>query len=466
VESLLATQIKDKCLTTDTIAAVATPSGKGGIGVIRLSGPHTQVIANALIGHLPKPRYAEYLNFLAADGSSIDEGLALYFPCPNSFTGEDVLELQGHGGPIILDCLLQRVLQLGARLARPGEFSERAFLNGKLDLIQAEAIADLIDAESEQAARAAIRSLQGEFSKRIHAIAETLIALRMYLEASIDFTDEAIDFLHDSDVQKKLNAILREICEIKATAKQGALLQEGMSIAIVGPPNVGKSSLLNTLSSKDSAIVAPIPGTTRDVIREKIKIDGLPLHIVDTAGLRTTDDIIEQEGIKRSLAEIEKADQILWIVDAARVPIGDLSSLYKIDFFNTVANDKRLTIIRNKIDIKQESAGLMQGMGFNVINLSIKTGAGLPILYHHLKASVGYANSTAGNFSARRRHLEALNKTEEALLNALQKLTTYQFPELLAEDLLIAQNHINEITGRFTTEDLLQRIFSSFCIGK
>lgn len=457
---------KNKYLLSDTITAIATPSGRGGIGVIRLSGPATQSIARTLLGHLPSPRYAEYLNFSTADGNSIDKGLALYFPGPNSFTGEDILELHGHGGPVILDCLLQRIVELGARLARPGEFSERAFLNGKLDLVQAEAIADLIDAESEHAARAAIRSLQGEFSKRINAMAEALITLRTHLEASIDFSDESIDFLKDSDVKNKLDVILNDIRRIKKTAKQGALLREGISIAIVGPPNAGKSSLLNKLSGQDSAIVSSVAGTTRDVIREKIIIDGLPLYIVDTAGLRKTKDEIEQEGIKRSLSEIGKADHILWIVDATTVPINDFSSLHKMDFFSSLLGDERLTVVRNKIDVNQESAGFIEGQVFNVINLSIKTGEGLSILYNHLKECSGYNNPVEGNFSARRRHLDALDKAEKALLNGLQKLTHYQFPELLAEDLIIAQNHLHEITGRFTTDDLLQRIFSSFCIGK
>ena len=450
----------------DTIAAVATPSGRGGIGVVRLSGPDTPTIAAALLGHLPKPRYAEYLSFLEADGTAIDEGLALYFPAPHSFTGEHVLELQGHGGPIILDCLLKRVLNLGARLARPGEFSERAFLNSKLDLVQAEAIADLIDAESEQSARAAVRSLQGEFSKLINGMVETLIALRMYLEAAIDFSDETIDFLNDSDVYKKLNVILFEIRKIKQAAKQGALLQEGMQLAIVGPPNAGKSSLLNKLTGQDSAIVTSVAGTTRDVVREKIVIDGLPIQLVDTAGLRKTEDEIEQEGIKRSLSEMEKADRVLYVVDSTLMPLNDLASLHQIDFLKNLSLKKRLTVIRNKIDLCSEKANLRQEADFDVINVSIKTGEGLSLLKDYLKASVDYQGASQGNFSARRRHLQALDNAEKALSDGLQKLETYQFPELLAEDLAIAQNQLNEITGKFTAEDLLGKIFSSFCIGK
>jgi tRNA modification GTPase len=449
-----------------TVAAIATPPGRGGVGVVRLSGPDVPTIAKTLLGHLPKPRYAEYLSFLEADGTTIDQGLALYFPAPHSFTGEDILELQGHGGPIILDCLLQRVLKLGARLARPGEFSERAFLNGKLDLVQAEAVADLIESESEQAARAAVRSLQGEFSKRINGMVETLIALRLYLEASIDFSDETIDFLKDAEVKKKLNLILLEIRKIKQTAQQGALLQEGMTLAIVGPPNAGKSSLLNKLTGQDSAIVTPVAGTTRDVIREKIYIDGLLIQVVDTAGLRETEDEIEQEGIKRSLAEIEKADRVLYVVDSTQLPLNNLRSLHKIDFLKNLLFNKRLTVIRNKIDLSSENAHLFQEANVDVINLSIKTGEGLLLLQDYLKASVGYDGRVQGNFSARRRHLEALDNAEKALSKGLQKLVTYQFPELLAEDLVIAQNELNEITGKFTTEDLLGKIFSSFCIGK
>ncbi|MDQ8038980.1 MAG: tRNA uridine-5-carboxymethylaminomethyl(34) synthesis GTPase MnmE [Rickettsiella sp.] len=450
-----------------TIAAIATPTGHGGVGVIRLSGPHTQSIAVGLIGHLPKPRYAEYVSFLAADGISIDKGLVIYFPSPHSFTGEDILELQGHGGPIILDCLLQRVLQLGACLARPGEFSERAFLNGKIDLIQAEAIADLIAAESEQAARAAVRSLQGEFSNHIKEMVETLIVLRVYLEASLDFSDEPVDFLQDMEIDKKLNLILLKIRKIKEAARQGTLLREGIHVAIVGPPNAGKSSLLNKLTGQDSAIVTSVSGTTRDVIREKIYIDGLPIHIVDTAGLRRTENEIEQEGIKRSLAEIEKADRILYVVDSANVPMDDLEALHQLEFFKRLTIDKRLTVIRNKVDVSEENASLIRKVDFDIISLSVKTGEGLAILHNYLKTSVGYYDiGIQNNFSARRRHLEALNNAELALNDSLQKLIGYKFPELLAEDLAVAQRYLNEITGEFTSEDLLGKIFSSFCIGK
>lgn len=451
----------------ETIVALATPHGRGGIAVIRVSGSNIQRIVIQLLGRMPKKRYAEYLSFLSEDGSVIDEGLALYFPAPNSFTGEDVLELQGHGGPVIVDCLLRRVIQLGARLARPGEFTERAFLNSKVDLVQAEAISDLINAESEQAARAAMRSLQGDFSQRINQMRETLIGLRTWLEAAIDFADENIDFLKETEVVNKLHSILTDIREIKNLAKQGNLLQEGLSLAIVGQPNAGKSSLLNKLSAQESSIVTSFAGTTRDVIREKIQIEGLLLNVVDTAGLRITADEIEKEGIKRTLAEILKADLILWVVDHARTSIGDLKFWKEQQtFLKDIFTDKRIIIIRNKIDLKQEKASIDKEMGFNVIKLSAKTGEGLTLLFDFLKKSAGYTISSEGNFSARRRHLEALKNTEVALCNGLIKLKENHFPELLAEDLSIAQNCLGEITGQFTTNDLLGKIFSSFCIGK
>lgn len=451
----------------ETIVALATPHGRGGIAVIRVSGSNIQHIAIQLLGRVPQKRYAEYLSFLSEDGNVIDQGLALHFPAPHSFTGEDVLELQGHGGPVIVNCLLKRVMQLGARLARPGEFTERAFLNSKLDLVQAEAISDLIDAESEQAARAAMRSLQGDFSQRINQMRDILIDLRTWLEAAIDFSDENIDFLKNTEVVNKLHSILNNIREIKKLAQQGTLLQEGLSLAIVGPPNAGKSSLLNKLSAQESSIVTSLPGTTRDVIREKIQIEGLILNVVDTAGLRITSDEIEKEGIKRTFAEIAKADLILWVVDHETTSIGDLKFWKEQqNFFNDFFIDKRIIIIRNKIDLKQEKANINKEMGFDVIKLSAKTGEGLTLLFNYLKKCAGYMISPEGNFSARRRHIEALTNTEIALNNGLVKLKENQFPELLAEDLLIGQNFLGEITGQFTTNDLLGKIFSSFCIGK
>jgi tRNA modification GTPase len=443
---------------SDTIAAIATPPGRGGIGIIRISGPQTKTIAQTVLGVVPQPRFATHTVFLDQDNTAIDDGIALFFPHPNSFTGEDVLELHGHGGPIVQDCLLRRVLQCGARLARPGEFSERAFLNDRLDLAQAEAIADLIDAASEQAARAAVRSLQGEFSKHIQQLVEKLIHLRMYVEAAIDFPEEEIDFLSDKKISSELKNILQELQIVSATAQQGSLLREGMTVVIAGKPNAGKSSLLNKLSGRDSAIVTEIPGTTRDVLREMIQIDGMPLHIIDTAGLRDSADPVEQEGVRRALAEIEKADQILLVLDDKDEQIEKLPTF--------ISNKKHLTIIHNKIDLTNKSTGIFKKNAMPVIYLSAKTGAGFDLLREHLKNCMGFNSHTEGNFIARRRHLDALQRAEHYLLNGEQQLANHKAGELLAEDLRLAQQALGEITGEFTADDLLGKIFSSFCIGK
>lgn len=452
----------------DTIAAVATPSGRGSVGIIRISGPRAPDIAIALLGHLPEPRNAVLGGFKAQDGSLIDQGLVLYFPGPNSFTGESVVELQGHGGPWVLDALLKRVLTLGARLARPGEFSERAFLNGKIDLSQAEAIADLIGAESAHAARAAVRSLQGEFSRQIQNMVDALIELRMYLDAAIDFADEAIDFLSSECIEQKLTEILAKIAHIKKTARQGALLQEGLRIAILGPPNAGKSSLLNTLSGQDTAIVTDIAGTTRDVIREKIHLEGLPIQLIDTAGLRETSDQIEKEGIRRSLAEIEKADFILWLVDGYQIPDQPSAWCEHIKAWPLIEQAAaRLTFIRNKIDLnQQEDARITQYQQWDIIHLSLKEQKGLSLLTNYLKEKCGFISGSEALFSARRRHLDALIHAEKALERGLKNVSQHATPELLAEDLRAAQHYLGEITGEFTTEDLLGKIFSEFCIGK
>lgn len=450
---------------SDTIVAIATPPGRGGVGVIRVSGTKTIEIANAVLGFIPQARYATYTAFLDQESKIIDQGIALYFPNPHSFTGEDVLELQGHGGPVIQDCLLRRIVQLGARLARPGEFSERAFLNDKIDLAQAEAIADLIDAASEQAARAAMRSLQGEFSRHIQQLVERLIHLRLYVEASIDFPEEEIDFLSDGKISTQLKNILQELQTVLATAQQGSLLREGMTVVIAGRPNAGKSSLLNALSGRDAAIVTNIPGTTRDVLREMIQIDGLPLHIIDTAGLRESGDHIEQEGIRRALVEIDKADQILLVLDSSADALQDYKKIAS-EFFNTKIFNRRLTVVRNKIDLCNEEEKISQEDNITVINLSAKTGIGLNLLREHLKCSMGFNSQLEGNFIARRRHLDALKRAEQFLLTGEQQLTIYRAGELLAEDLRGAQQALNEITGEFTTDDLLGRIFASFCIGK
>ncbi len=444
--------------TKDTIAAVATPSGRGGVGIVRVSGPQAPIIARILLGRLPTPREAVYLPFRDHDEQIIDEGIALFFPAPRSFTGEDVLELQGHGGPIVLDCLLRQVIRAGARLARPGEFSERAFLNGKIDLAQAEAIADLIDAGSEQAARSALRSLQGDFSRRVHAVVAELIQLRIYVEAAIDFPTEEIDFISESTVQHDLELVIHSLESLRQTAEQGAILRDGLNAVIVGKPNAGKSSLLNNLSGQETAIVTDIPGTTRDILRELIHIDGMPLHIIDTAGLRETEDIIEREGIRRTRAAIQQADVILWITDASvhSEPPNDLELNKKIP----------LVWVKNKIDLTGELPGIKIHNDLNVISLSAKFRQGIDLLRDHLKSLVGFSSNIEGTFTARRRHLSAIDSALNHLREGFQQLSMHRASELLAEDLRQAQYALNEITGEFTNDDLLGKIFSSFCIGK
>lgn len=449
----------------DTIAAIATPMGRGGIGIVRISGPAAGAIAKKILGHLPKPRYAEYANFMDDDKQIIDQGIAIYFPKPHSFTGDDVLELQGHGGPVILDCLLKRVIALGARLARPGEFSERAFLNGKLDLAQAEAISDLIEASSTQAAYAAMRSLQGEFSAHIHELVEDLIHLRAYVEAAIDFAEEEIDFLSEKHIGEKLAFLLRQVQNIQRQAQQGVILKEGMHIVIAGFPNVGKSSLLNALSERDSAIVTAIAGTTRDVLHEHIQIDGIPLHVTDTAGLRESADPIEQEGIQRAIKAVKQADRILLMTDQSTIDTNNLQNLCAT-FLQDITFKGRLTIIQNKIDLSEKKPQLKMQDDIPIISLSAKTREGLSLLRQHLKECIGFNTTTEGGFSARRRHLEALAMAEQALLNGQHQLHTQRAGELLAEELRQAQQALNSITGEFSSDDLLGKIFSSFCIGK
>lgn len=442
---------------SDTIAALATPSGRGGIAVIRVSGIHVKQVMQQVLQRSLAPRVATFCDFLDAEGRVLDQGIALFFPCPHSFTGEDVLELHGHGGPVIVQQLLQRIFQLGIRPARPGEFTERAFLNEKIDLAQAEAIADLINAASVQAARAAIHSLQGDFSQLIHQFVEALIQLRVYIEAALDFAEEEIDFLQDKTLIEKTIALIENIDVILQQAKQGALLREGMTIVIAGKPNAGKSSLLNCLSGKESAIVTDIPGTTRDVLREEIQIDGLPLHIVDTAGLRESDDVVEQEGVKRAHEEIKKADRLLWIVDATEAP-------QTMPVLPMVC-EAPMTVIYNKIDLIDKRPEMIEKSTCTEIYLSIKTKQGVDLLKNHLKQVVGYT-SEEGKFIARTRHLIALQQAKTNLQLALEKLQQHRAGELVAEELRQAQKALNEITGEFSNEDLLGRIFSSFCIGK
>ncbi|MCE8023996.1 MULTISPECIES: tRNA uridine-5-carboxymethylaminomethyl(34) synthesis GTPase MnmE [Halomonadaceae] len=448
----------------DTIAALATPPGRGGVGIIRVSGPLCATIAEAVVGHRPEPRRAHYGPFHGAAGI-IDEGIALYFAGPHSFTGEDVLELQGHGGPVIMDLLLERCVQLGARLARPGEFSERAFLNDKLDLAQAEAIADLIEASSRSAAENALRSLQGEFSRRVASLVDKLIELRMYVEAAIDFPEEEIDFLADGRVAEMLAGVQAELAEVRTAAGQGALMREGMNVVIAGRPNAGKSSLLNALTEQETAIVTDIAGTTRDVLREHIHLDGMPLHVIDTAGLRDTPDAVEQIGVARAWAEIEKADRVLLLVDATTTAATDPMAIWP-EFVARLPDPTRLTLVRNKIDTSQEQAGFDGADTTPVIRLSARTGAGLENLKAHLKAVMGFTATTEGRFSARRRHLDALDRAQRALTNGEEQLSGYGAGELLAEDLRDAQQALGEITGEFSADDLLGEIFGSFCIGK
>ena len=453
-------------MKSDTIVAQATPPGRGGVGILRISGPKVQEVAQAVLGKLPKARYAEYLPFLANDGSTLDEGIALFFPNPHSFTGEDVLELQGHGGPVILDLLLKRVLEIAnVRIAKPGEFSERAFLNDKLDLAQAEAIADLIDASSEQAAKSAISSLQGVFSKKVNALVESLIHLRIFTEAAIDFPEEEIDFLSDGKIEAELNQVIERLNEVRQEAKQGSLLREGMKVVIAGRPNAGKSSLLNALAGRDAAIVTNIAGTTRDVLREHIHIDGMPLHIIDTAGLREASDEVERIGIERAWQEIEQADRVLFMVDSTTTNETNPEKLWP-EFIERLPKNIPVTVIRNKADLTGEALGYSEEEGYALIQLSARTGEGVTLLREHLKQAMGFSSSTEGGFLARRRHLQALEKASEHLNNGQYQLITFHAGELLAEELRLAQEALSEITGQFTSDDLLGRIFSSFCIGK
>jgi tRNA modification GTPase len=446
---------------SDTIAAVATPPGRGGIGIVRISGPDTTRIAEALIGALPPVRRAHYCGFRDAAGTVIDRGVALYFPQPASYTGEDVLELQGHGGPVVMDMLMAATLAQGARVARPGEFSERAFLNGRLDLSQAEAVADLIDSGSRAAARSAMRSLDGAFSERIHALVGALTELRAYIEACIDFPEEEIDFLSDPQLYQRMQTVRDGLAQTRASADRGVLLKEGIRVVLAGQPNVGKSSLLNLLAGRDAAIVTDIPGTTRDTVGEFIQLDGLPLHVIDTAGIRAPGDAVERLGVERAWSAIDSADALLLVVDhrtgldeadreiIARLPAG-------------VAP----IVVHNKIDLGSDASILPSEQNLLHVRLSAKTGAGVEALEAALKACVGYEPEDGGNFIARRRHLDALARAAEAVDAAEQVLRVRRAGELAAEELRLAQQAMGEITGEVTSDDILGEIFSRFCIGK
>ena len=441
----------------DSIAAIATAAGRGGIGVVRVSRRDLLSLATSMLGKTPAPRCATYASFLDAQGQVMDQGIALFFPAPHSYTGEDVLELQGHGGTAVLQLVLQRCLESGARLAQPGEFTQRAFLNGKLDLAQAESVADLIDATSSQAARSAMRSLQGEFSQAIRHLVDGLIRLRMLVEAMLDFPEEEIDATDVTQRGLQLGKLCNELDIILRLAQQGSLLREGAHIVLAGQPNVGKSSLLNRLSGEEVALVSEIPGTTRDVIRQAIQIGGVPLHIIDTAGLRESQDAIEQMGIARTRSTLQKADAIMVLVDASR----GLSADDRKILDELPRNIPRLHVF-NKIDLLDQTARVEERDGECHIYLSAKTGAGLELLREKLLALIGW-HQEAGVFMARERHVRALRSAREHLQRTVGEVGR---AEIFAEDLRLAQEHLSTITGEFTADDLLGEIFSGFCIGK
>tara|TARA_B100001540_G_scaffold316848_1_gene347836 strand:- start:5035 stop:6393 length:1359 start_codon:yes stop_codon:yes gene_type:complete len=449
---------------TDTIVAVATAPGRGGIGIVRLSGPRARAIGETLSGQPLQARQAHHCEFRDADGDLLDSGIALFFVAPHSFTGEDVVELQAHGSPVVMDMLLREACRLGARLARAGEFTERAFLNDRIDLAQAEAIADLIASSTEQGARNASRSLQGEFSRRIDELVAEVTALRVYIEAAIDFPEEEIDFIAEGEVASRLDTIVGHFDAVARQARQGSLVREGMKLVIAGRPNAGKSSLLNALSGQDTAIVTAIEGTTRDILREHIEVDGMPLHIVDTAGLRDSNDVIEQEGVRRARAEMASADRILLVVDGSEAREDFTPQFLWPDGEDQI--ERPVTVVANKCDLSGVAPQLREQDAYTVLHLSAKTGAGMALLREHLKQCMGYQDANEGAFSARRRHLDALQRARAALDNGRQQLAHAGAAELLAEDLRQCQAHLGEITGAVSSDALLGEIFSSFCIGK
>jgi tRNA modification GTPase len=438
----------------DTIVAAATPPGIGGIGIVRVSGGQTEFIARTLLGSLPEPRTATYRKFRNRDGQNLDAGIALYFPAPASFTGEPVLELHGHGGPLVISHIVAAIVELGARQAEPGEFSQRAFLNDKLDLVQAEAIVDLINAGTSQAARAALRSLSGAFSTAVEALAEQLIRLRLHVEAAIDFPEEEIDFLSDKRLQQRLVECADTFVLLQEQAKQGRVLRDGFQVVIVGKPNAGKSSLLNLLSGQDAAIVTEIAGTTRDILREQIDIDGLSVELVDTAGLREDPDRIEREGIRRARNALRSADAVLWIKDATEPGPGKIEE--------PLPDGVPVVVVMNKIDLCDAQDARAEG----AIQLSAKTGQGLGHLRQRIRELAGYENQGEGAFTARKRHLQALEKAAKHFDTGQIALQEARAGELLAEELRLSHQALGEITGAVSSDDLLGRIFSEFCIGK
>jgi tRNA modification GTPase len=449
---------------SDTIVAAATPPGRGGIAIVRVSGPATPQIALGVLGKLPRPRFATAAKFRAAAGAAIDDGLALYFPAPHSYTGEHVLELHGHGGPVLVEALIRRLLELGARRAQPGEFTQRAYLNGKLDLAQAEAVADLIDAASDAAARAARRSLEGEFSSRVLGLSQTLGELRAEVEAGIDFADEPIDVLSEHGLRVRLEQAAAQLAALRVASRQGRVLTEGMTVVIAGRPNAGKSSLLNRLAGHDAAIVTTTPGTTRDLLRERMVLEGMPLHVLDTAGLRRAGDDIEAEGIRRARAAMAGADRILFVVDAAADPA---ASGY-LEERGLLPAEVPVTLVFNKIDLAVPGSAAPELVfgGIATIRLSALTGEGVDALATHLKACMGFDPGGTDALSARARHLEALERVDAHLLQASGQLAAGSAPELVAEELKRAQQALGEIVGADSSDELLGRIFARFCIGK
>jgi tRNA modification GTPase len=449
---------------SDTIVAAATPPGRGGIAIVRVSGPATPQIALGVLGQLPAPRFATALKFRAAAGAAIDDGLALYFPAPHSYTGEHVLELHGHGGPVLVEALIRRLLELGARRAQPGEFTQRAYLNGKLDLAQAEAVADLIDAASDAAVRAARRSLEGEFSRRVLGLSETLGELRAEVEAGIDFADEPIDVLSEHSLRLRLEQVAAQLAALRVASRRGRVLTEGMTVVIAGRPNAGKSSLLNRLAGHEAAIVTTTPGTTRDLLRERMVLDGMPLHVLDTAGLRRAGDDIEAEGIRRARAAMAGADRILFVIDAAADP----AAAGYLEERALLPGEVPVTVVFNKIDLAAAGAAApaLAGAGIATLRLSALTGEGVDTLVTHLKACIGFDPGGADALSARARHLEALTRVDSHLLQAAGQLAAGSAPELVAEELKRAQQALGEIVGADSSDELLGRIFARFCIGK
>lgn len=449
--------------TKDTIVAIATPQGNGGIGIIRISGIDALQIAQKLTKKELEPRYATFCNFYNDQETIIDHGIAIYFKAPFSYTGEDVIEIQAHGNPFVLNLIIKAALNYGARMAKAGEFTERAYMNNKLDLAQAEAVSDIINASSEIAAKSASKSLQGDFSKEINTLLEKLIYLRMYVEASIDFPEEEINFLEDQKIHSSLKEIYSTILEVKNSCEQGAILAEGITLILVGKPNAGKSSLLNALAGKESAIVTEIAGTTRDIVKEHIQINGVPMHIIDTAGLRNSDDLIENKGIKRALTKIQEADQILFVTDDytnSKVKFSDIKEIIP-EFYEQIPKDINITYIHNKIDLLQD---IPQNQD-NHIYISAGNNIGIDKLKKHILKNVGYTNQNESIYTARERHVTAINKAFEHIELAKEQLNLRN-GELIAEELLIVQEYLNSITGEFSSDDLLGEIFSSFCIGK